>query len=254
MEDKHRIKEEHVDVDMGNIHDFYARRAVEKTKLNIDAPVILSTDRDPSHAEYWTKYELEKRIPFFELDEQSKVLELGFGTGRIAKYLTKIAKLYVGIDYVQEFVDLAKKRDDIYRDKQTFFIRASFTEAMNGEIKLPVEYGFNRFMVAAGVFMYINDAELESAIAGLIPRLEHKCILYFSEPIATKYRLTLKEFHSQEMKADYSAIYRTLAEYDRLFTPFYQAGFRKVKSEDFFETDIKGWEETKQWFFLLKRD
>lgn len=254
MDDKHRIKDVYINVDMENIHEFYARRAIEKTKVNIDAPVILSTDRDPSHAEYWTKYELEKRIPFFELDEESKVLELGFGTGRIAKYITKTAKLYVGIDYVQEFVDLAKKRDDIYRDEQTFFVRASFSEAMNGQVPLPVGSGFNRFMVAAGVFMYINDTDLERAIAGLIPRLEQKCILYFSEPVATKYRLTLKDFHSKEMNADYSAIYRTLAEYDRLFEPFYQAGFRKVKSEEFFETDIKGWEETKQWFFLLKRD
>ncbi|MBR3722044.1 MAG: hypothetical protein IKN12_04685, partial [Selenomonadaceae bacterium] len=95
-----RIIKEDVSIQMENVKDFYAKRAKEKINGHVDAPVVLCGDHDPSKIQYWTDYELKHNISDLQLDKTCKVLELGFGTGRISKYLTQNAGVYVGIDYV----------------------------------------------------------------------------------------------------------------------------------------------------------
>lgn len=70
---------------------------------------MLCADKASEKIEYWTKYEIENKFTLFGLSENCRALELGFGTGRITEYLTDTAETYVGIDYVKEFVELAKK-------------------------------------------------------------------------------------------------------------------------------------------------
>ena len=248
-----RIKKERIPIRTENVKDFYSKRAREKSNGHVDAPAVLCGDRDPSKIQYWTNYELEHNIVNLRLDEASKVLELGFGTGRISKYLIQGAGSYVGIDYVDEFVDLANSRNDIEKDKNCFFIKASFYDIMMKNVLLPVEFLFNRFVVSGGVMMYINDAELRKCILHLADFFDHQCILYISEPVAIEERLTLKDFYSEELHENYNAIYRTVAEYNDLFTPLYRAGFVMKKSEPFFSEDIKGRKETKQWLFVMER-
>ena len=102
--------------------------------------------------------------------------------------------------------------------------------------------------------MYINDDILKKCLAKLPALLAPSAILYISEPIAMEKRLTLNRFYSEELVAEYSAIYRTREEYDGLFAPLYAEGFQIVRSEEFFAEDIKQRQETKQWLFLLKRN
>lgn len=248
-----RIKNENVVIDADSIHDFYAKRAVNKVTIDIDAPVVLCADKAPEKIEYWTKYEIENRLPLFRLNENSKVLELGFGTGRIAKYLTDTAETYVGIDYVKEFVELAKQRADIKKNGKTYFLNASLQQLVNEEIQLPINTKFNRFIISGGVLMYINEEILKDCIAKLTSFLDETCIIYISEPIALEERLTLNKFYSDNLDSEYSAIYRTISEYNQIFKPLYDHGFKLKVEEEFFKADIKNQKETKQWLFILER-
>ena len=251
--DLKRIKNEDISIDTGSIHDFYAKRAIDKVAIDVDAPVVLCADKAPEKIEYWTKYEIENRLPLFKLDNSCKVLELGFGTGRIAKYLTDTAELYVGIDYVKEFVELAKQRNDIKKNDHTYFLNASLQEFVNKEVELPINTKFNRFIISGGVLMYINEEMLKDCISKLVAFLDEKCIIYVSEPIALSERLTLNKFYSDNLDSEYSAIYRTISEYNQIFKPLYDNGFRLTIEEEFFTDDIKNQKETKQWLFILER-
>ena len=84
--------------------------------------------------------------------------------------------------------------------------------------------------------------------------LQEKALLYLSEPIAREERLTLKQFYSDAMAEEYSAIYRTDQEYQKLFEVFYQRGFQLKVSEPLFDVDIKGRKETVQWVYVLERE
>ena len=241
------------DIDMESVQALYANRALTKLQNSIDQPVVLVADRDPSYVEHWNEYEVSNCLPLLELDNNSNVLELGFGTGRMAKYLIDRAGLYVGIDYVKEMVDLANGRNDIAKGKEHYFLQGSFEELVDNRIELPKDT-YNRFFISGGVLMYINDDMAMHCIKGLCQLLDDKCIIYISEPIATEKRLTLNHFFSEEMQSEYSAIYRTDAEYQELFAPLFKAGFEITTSRPFFEEDFKGRKETVQWLYVMRRE
>lgn len=248
-----RIYKNTVDIDELSIKNFYAKRSIDKIKLDIDAPVVLCGDKDKTKIEEWTNFEVENRLPLLKLDSSSCILELGCGTGRISKFLTKNSREYLGIDYVNEFIEIAKKRKDINKGDSIHFLNASLRYIVDNVDKLPIKNKFNRFVISGGVLMYINDKELKYCIDKLIDLMEEKSIIYISEPVAIKERLTLNKFYSDDLQSEYSAIYRTCSEYEEVFEPFLQSGFKLEMSEEFFYNDIKLQKETKQWMFILKR-
>lgn len=248
-----RILEKKVCIDQESIKDFYARRAVEKSKEDIDLPVVLCADKALEKVAEWNQYELKERFPLFQLNSKSVVLELGFGTGRISKYITPTAHQYVGIDYVKEFVELIKMREDVKKSGNTFFLHASLQDFIEKKVSNPITDKFNRFMISGGVLMYMNDTILKHCIVRLEEFFDEHCVIYISEPIALTKRLTLDKFYSDSLESQYSAIYRTVEEYNDLFVPLYQKGFKLKLQEEFFKEDLKEQKETRQWIFILER-
>jgi SAM-dependent methyltransferase len=248
-----RIYGEKISIDQSSIKDFYAKRAKGKVKIDIDAPVVLCGDKDKNKIEEWTCFEVKNRLPLLQLDKNSIVLELGCGTGRISKFITQVVDKYVGVDYVKEFIDIIEKREDIDKKENTYFLNNSFQGLVKESSNLPIKDKFNRLIISGGVFMYINDTELKECVNNLIELLDESCIIYISEPIAIRERLTLNKFYSSNLESEYSAIYRTIDEYQQIFSVFYKQGFKLKIDEEFFYNDIKLQKETKQWIFVLER-
>lgn len=250
--DKTRVYGVNTEINPEEVKQMYANRANKSKTVHIDAPVVLSSDSALENIELWTSHELEKWFPLMSLNEDSVVFELGFGTGRMTKYIIPIVKQYIGIDYVQEFVDIIEKREDIGKKENTLFFNADFQSFLKkaNEMKLPK---FTHFFLSGGVFMYMNDAIVEECIEELEKYMSEKSIIYISEPIALKERLTLNSFYSETMKSNYSAIYRTEKEYKSIFEILLKKGFRLKVNEHFFEDDIKKQKETRQWIFILER-
>lgn len=248
-----RVYNDHVVIDYHSLHEFYKTRALDKISIDVDAPVVLVGDKDKAKIDEWTSFEVENRLPLLSLDQNSVVLEAGCGTGRITKYITPTAKAYLGIDYVKELIEIIDKRNDIEKKDMTFFIHSSMQELANGNVEMPFELKFNRFIISGGVLMYMNDEDIKHVLLDINNRLEHESIIYISEPIALKERLTLNNFYSETLKSNYSAIYRTEKDYLDIFDIFIVNGFELKLSEEFFFQDIKAQKETKQWIFILKR-
>lgn len=186
------------------------------------------------------------------MNEESVVFELGFGTGRMTKYIVPTAKQYIGVDYVKEFVDIIEKREDIGIKENTLFYHADFESFLKNAdtMNLPE---FTHFFLSGGVFMYMNDATVQNCIVQMEKYLAKKSIIYISEPIALEERLTLNSFYSEAIEHTYSAIYRTEEEYKKIFEPLMQKGYTLKISDLFFEDDIKKQKETRQWIFILER-
>lgn len=249
-----RVEEQKIAIDAESIREFYSERAKTKLDIDVDAPVVLAGDQAPEKIAYWTQYEIVHRLPLAKIGADSHVLEVGFGTGRIAKYIIPQAALYLGIDCVEAFVQLAQARKDIARRENAYFLQGTLQAFAKGAMQLPVEKArFNRFIISGGVLMYINEQEVQTALENLPRWLDDACLLYISEPIALQKRLTLNKFYSDALRTHYSAIYRTESEYQQLFQPFLASGFRISRSEPFFQEDIKGQKETRQWLFVLER-
>lgn len=235
------------------VKNLYSDRVNTRSREHVDAPVVLSSDVDADNIRRWTEEELRRWFPQFSLHRHCRVLEIGFGTGRMTKYITQTAEEYVGIDYVPAFRDIVLQREDIVKKENTQFFTVSLEEFLDGRDTFD-QGTFNRVFLSGGVLMYINDESVQSSMANLTELLCDDCIIYISEPVALEERLTLNEFYSDNIRADYSAIYRTEAEYQRLFQPLFDCGFKLKISREFFEHDIKKMKETKQWIFLLQRE
>ena len=252
--DASRITGRKTNISEKSVHDLYAERANSRKAVDVDAPVVLASDESPDVIRKWNEYEVTNWLPKLRLDENSNVLEVGFGTGRIAKYIIEKAGSYTGVDYVEEFVQLVKDRTDIHPGyaKDPVFLCGSFRDLSDGKISLPLEK-YNRFVISGGVLMYINDSDAKHCIEGLPKYLSDDAVIYISEPVGISERLTLDGFYAETMKAQYSAIYRTEDEYKELFAPLFDAGFSLKTSEEFFKDDIKGRKETRQWMFVMEK-
>ncbi len=254
MEDvsKTRIYGENVDIDGSQVKKLYNNRSERNGNRPVDAPTVLCSDTDPGNIEAWTREELERWFPSFRLDGGSVVLEIGFGTGRMSKYITPVAAEYVGIDYAESFYDTFRKREDILKKENTQLFNLSL-EQFTEEYQERFRGKFNRVFLSGGVFMYINDRAAKKCVEQLAGMLQKSCIIYVSEPVALEKRLTLNSFYSEAIQDHYSAIYRTVGEYTDLFSPFLEHGFALKTCGEFFENDFKKMKETKQWIFLMER-
>lgn len=233
------------------VKSLYAERADKSKTVHVDSPVVLSGDVDVRNIELWTEWELEKWFPMLRLTEDSVVFELGFGTGRMTKYILPEVRQYVGVDYVKEFVDIVQNRNDIEEKENALFLNQDFQEFLRkyDTAKFPI---FTHFFISGGVFTYMNDETVRVCMEEMPKMMDENSIIYISEPIAIKERLTLNSFYSEQINHNYSAIYRTEEEYMQLFKPLFKRGYTVKVSELFFEQDIKKQKETRQWIFILE--
>lgn len=239
-------------IDPEEVKQLYAKRADKSDRVHVDAPVVLSSDVDIKNIELWTDWELKKWFPMLGLNKESVVFELGFGSGRMTKYILPVVKRYVGVDYVKEFVDIIQKRGDIDGKEKALFFNEDFEEFLE-KVHIRELPRFTHFFLSGGVFMYMNDRVVRKCIEKMENMLDEKSIIYISEPVALIERLTLHSFYSKQIDDKYSAIYRTEDEYKDLFSPLLEKGYVWKTSELFFEEDIKKQKETQQWMFILER-
>ena len=66
----------------------------------------------------------EEFINLLDLDKNKTVLEIGCGTGRIAKKIVDLSKIYVGIDVSQKTINVA--RDHFKKETNATFIDGNF--------------------------------------------------------------------------------------------------------------------------------
>ncbi len=97
--------------------------------------------------------------------------------------------------------------------------------------------------------MYINDEDIKIVFEELnrVGAADKK--LFIMEPVShMESRLTLKDFYSEGLEADYNAIYRTEDEYMELFKGL---DYNKVFSDDIFK-DLSDHSETHYMFFVIE--
>ncbi len=100
-------------------------------------------------ADYMDKWDGEEFINLLNLDAHKTVLEIGCGTGRIAKKIINQCKKYVGIDISSKTVDVARKHFNDFNN--AFFINEDFLK-----YKANQKYDV---IFSTLTFMHIKDKE-----------------------------------------------------------------------------------------------
>ena len=106
-------------------------------------------------ADYMDKWDGKEFINLLNLDAYKTVLEIGCGTGRIAKKIIKQCKKYVGIDISSKTVDVAKNH---FKDfNNAFFINEDFLKYKDTE-KYDVIFSTLTFMHIKDKKKALNNA------------------------------------------------------------------------------------------------
>ena len=207
-----KIYSEKIEIDDNLTNDFWKNRA---NKIYGLQSVLLGSDKTGTAQKI--RNENEKAIVEKILNniENPRILDIGCGIGRWAENLKDKFEFYAGVDFSKGFVDYAKAK----------FINNSNIKFYNSSIlnldKEILSLKFN-FVICTGVLMYINDKNI-SKILDFLKKLSSDIYIYIyiQESISTMdERMTLNNFKSEDLKAQYSAIYRTKKEYEEYFKAF----------------------------------
>lgn len=202
-----RIYNNKENIDTKGVQNFYEKRAKNAKSFK----AVLLNERLPSNAA-----DIRNETEFTNLKKylgtkQYNVLDIGCGMGRWACNLQdKYIISYDGIDFSHNFIENAKIR--FKDDNRITFYQMSATKLDKKKLKDKYD-----LIIITGVCMYINDDDLPILFTNIDELLKNGGILYFQESVSVlNERLTLKDFYSDELKCNYSAIYRTINEYDTL--------------------------------------
>ena len=215
-----RIYGENTAIDSENVKSFWNNNAKKDATLK---SVLLGYDFGDNSAELHNRKELKIVTDFINDNAppptphniiNKTVLDIGCGIGRWAYNLKEIIKKYDGIDFSEEFIKAANNNFKQYPEIMFYCMSAVNIDAS----VLVDQYDL---IIATEVSMYINDNEIEKLYNYINSFSKKDSLLYIQDTTSLlETRLTLKDFDSKELKTKYNAIYRTKAEYEKLFEKY----------------------------------
>lgn len=244
-----RIKDKVENIDYSETKLFFKKRA-EKFQESNPYSVTMYQDNNAEIVKQRNKKEIEKLLPKLHIEKKSKVLDVACGIGRWADALTDDITEYCGLDFSEELIDIANKRN--HKSKFSYYVCSS-----NEIVQVLEKNGkdlYNRILIV-GILMYLNDVDMISTLEQIQRKCEEKTIICIREPIAIEDRLTLKDFFSEELNDNYNAIYRTREELlESINNIFISRGF-EIKEQGFLFDDaaLNNRKETTQYYYILER-
>ena len=251
MNESGRYINEKKQIDDDAVHSFFDNR-INKSLFHRYNLV----NYQDNHPELALERDIEEKAlikPYLNIHSDSKVLDIGCGVGRWGDELSKDLNegLYVGVDYSEKLIDVAKDHFSENPRDNTRFCVGSFQDL------LPVLKQHDLYMkydviIITGVFMYINDSDILECLRSLNETSNDSCRIYIKESVGTENRYTLVDIYSSELTSNYSAIYRSISEYSDLFGS--NLTYKKVISEGdpFSKGDLHNRKETTTYYWVFE--
>lgn len=187
------------EVDSEKIKKFFNNRA----KKDEEALLVKTEFSDKENVEKRHKEESELLLNKIDF-ENKKILEIGCGTGRWAEVFHDKCDSYLGIDYSEDLIEIAKENYN-YDNCHFQVLSASQLDTVDLLVSAPFD-----IVIITGVLIYFNDDTIKKMIKDLNSLCASNKTIYIRETLSfLETRLTLKDFFSENLEADYNAIYRT---------------------------------------------
>lgn len=242
-EKKTRVYNSVVNVNQEHIREFWNDRA--KAAMTLKG-VLLGEKFAQDSGDLRNKKECSILTDFIETNHKLDILDIGCGMGRWAANLQDYIGMYHGIDFSEEFVNKAKILCN--QMDRTQFFTMSATD-LDREVLLTTY----DLVIITGVVMYINDDYMDELFCNLKGLLKSQSMLYLQESVSTiAGRLTLRDFLSSELNCNYSAIYRTSAEYEYYISKYLHE-FTVLKTGLLLDEQTGAREETNARYWILRK-
>jgi len=227
------------DISSEKVKDFFNKRASKDVESEF--AIVLFQDKENSQQ----RHEDEKKVFYENIDVSGKsVLEIGCGVGRWAEALHGKCDSYLGLDFSEELLEIAKNSYKDFDDCHFQFMSATDIKVDELIIKPPFDV-----VIFSGFLMYINDDDLDIIIDEVNQITSDDKKVFAMEPIShMDSRLTLKDFYSEGLESDYNAIYRTEDEYVEFFE---KLNCKNIRTGNIFE-ELSHHSETGYMYFVIE--
>ena len=234
-----RLYGENENIDTDSVKKFFDERANKK----VDNLMVITSFQEEENLNQRQIEESEVLLDNIDFNGK-KVIEIGCGLGRWADFFHDKCDVYLGIDYSENLIQIAKEN---YNFDNCYFQEMS---AFDMDIdKFIVKPPFDIIFIA-GVLIYLNDDDIHTMIKEINKIAAENKVIYIRETISTlDTRLTLKDFYSEDLDVEYNAIYRTEDELLEFFAEFNDIS--NVTSNPIHET-LNKHEETNYKYFILE--
>lgn len=233
-----RIYKDRIDINNNDTKKFWYNRGEKLINLT---SVLLGADKDSQAQIDRNNKEKEILISLINNKKNLKVLDIGCGIGRWADNLINYIDSYIGIDYSKGFIEYAKEKYNI--NPKIKFYEMSLLEISEELLSQKFD-----LIICTGVLMYVNDNNLLKIFENIKKMLGEYLYIQESISIMDK-RLTLNNFESDALKANYSAIYRMSSEYEIYFKRF---NLEIINTNLLLDDKIGARQETNARYWLLK--
>ena len=246
-----RISGDNVNIEYRDVSKFFDDRSANanyKSKYNY----VIFQDDHPELAEQRDTSEKNKIGKLLSIKNDMRILDIGCGIGRWGEYFLRQNVTYVGIDGSAGMIQLAKENLKS-SPTGTYHLYTGYAQNTAELLKQHKDAALFDIILVNGVFMYLNDDDLNRTLEDIAKLAAPQCQLYLKESMGFEKRLTLKDIHSDALKQEYSAIYRSIEEYRRLFDKYFGSTFTTAKDEPLFDEGMRNRKETLDYYFILKR-
>lgn len=230
-------------IDQDKVKKFWDARA--RTYGSLDFNSIANLEQDPENLALKVKLESEKVFAYLGSLNGKTILDLGAGVGQWAfRFVDAGAAHVTAVEYSAELAEIGRREAERRGNANLEFV-VSPAEQFRSDKSFDVVF-------ISGLFVYINDDQAEKLVTGLGQFCHANTLVLLRDGTGVTHRHEINNRFSQHLQADYSATYRTAAEYEALFA---RHGFRFLRHENMFPEDcvLNKYPETRLRIYEIRR-
>ena len=173
------------------------------------------------------------------------MLDLGSGLGYWSNYFSHRCNRVVAVEYSEKMTEIAKNIAEQNAVNNIEFITDNILNYSTNE-------SFDLIFIS-GVMIYIADEDITRLLSNIYNYSKNGTYLLLRDGTGYTKRHHVIDKYSENLKTEYSALYRTSKEYKRIFE---SVGFLSLRDEDMFKEGnvLNKYKETRLRIYLFKRN
>lgn len=204
------------------IKNFWENRGTKYQKIPFES--ISNLEECPELLQEKIDIEKTQVLPRLHLHADQTVLDLGAGVGQWTFRFAPLVKKVVAVEYASTQVKLAKKT---LLQNKIFNVKYIESPAEDFETNEKFDLIF-----ISGLFVYMIDEQVSKLLPKLRNWIKPKGIIFLRDGTSIlQTRYIIEDKFSENLKSEYSAIYRTRNEYLELFNA---AGYNLLEDDQMF--------------------
>jgi len=225
--------------------DFWKARALKNSSEELKNSANLEDNPELSRLKIQLENEKVERY-LMKTCLHGHALDLGSGFGYWSREISKYYDSVTGVDFCKEMVVKAIDSLEHNPNNKVSFVCSEAQHFFETNKKF-------KFIFISGLLIYLNDEDIEKLINNIDNYTERGTYIVLRDGTAVDDQYEISNSYSENLQANYSAIYRTRQSYIEIFK---KANFKILQDEDMFEKGhvLNKFQETRLRIYLFKKD